>query len=264
MDHLQDLMSKRYKILLELKIQKEKELNNAPIGSLHIINSSNRKPQFYHRKPNDKTSGTYIKAKDMYLAKELAQKNYNQKLIQSIDKELVAIDSYMDLLPQVFFEKVYNNLSDERKKLVKPLYESDDEFIKNWESVKYDRLKIEDTGFFTDKNEMVRSKSEIIIANTLYRLGIPYRYEYPLRFMDGRIIYPDFTLLDVKQRKEVIFEHFGMMDDPIYAEKTMKKISNYESNGYYMGNNFLCTFESKNVPLNNNLLIKKLKHYINS
>jgi hypothetical protein len=37
----------------------------------------------------------------------------------------------------------------------------------------------------TVNGEMVRSKSEVIVANTLRLLDIPYLYEEPLRMADG-------------------------------------------------------------------------------
>lgn len=40
-----------------------------------------------------------------------------------------------------------------------------------------------------------------------------------------------------------------MIDDPVYAEKAMKKIRTYEQNGYCVGLDLILTFESKNVPI---------------
>jgi hypothetical protein len=48
----------------------------------------------------------------------------------------------------------------------------------------------------TLRNEAVRSKSEVIIANLLHGLGIDYSYEKQLRGPDGRVRYPDFTIDD--------------------------------------------------------------------
>ena len=74
--------------------------------------------------------------------------------------------------------------------------------------------------------ERVRSKSEVIIADTLARHGVPYRYEYPLKLKSGRdgafrTIHPDFLCLNVRTRAEFYWEHFGLMDDPDYLERTL-------------------------------------------
>lgn len=60
--------------------------------------------------------------------------------------------------------------------------------------------------FYTAKGEKVRSKSEVIIADVLSREGIPYRYEYPLYLKGIGKVHPDFTVLNVKQRKEIYWE----------------------------------------------------------
>ena len=60
---------------------------------------------------------------------------------------------------------------------------------------------------YTSREERVRSKSEIIIADTLSRESIPYRYECPLHIPDVGNIYPDFTVLNVAKRKELYWEH---------------------------------------------------------
>lgn len=108
----------------------------------------------------------------------------------------------------------------------------------------------EDQGVFTEKNEKVRSKSEKIIADKLKLMGVPYIYELPLE-LDGMIyIKPDFTALNIDSRKEFIWEHFGMMDNPEYVEKAMSKLNMYARNGYKEGKNLIITMESKNQPIN--------------
>lgn len=65
----------------------------------------------------------------------------------------------------------------------------------------------------TEKGHMVRSKSELVIANLLYREGITYDYE---QLLDGEKVlgrlHPDFSFADAAGDR-VIWEHLGMMDD---------------------------------------------------
>jgi len=67
----------------------------------------------------------------------------------------------------------------------------------------------------TANGEMVRSKSEVIVADTLYRVGIKYLYEQPLRMADGSIRSPDFTI-HRSGRPTVYWEHLGMLDNAGY------------------------------------------------
>ena len=101
----------------------------------------------------------------------------------------------------------------------------------------------------TMQGHLVRSKSEVIIANTLYMNQIPYRYENQLE-VKGVILYPDFTILHPKTNNLCYWEHFGMMDDSIYVKNAIKKIEQYGKSGYVQGRNFIATFESKEAPLN--------------
>ena len=73
------------------------------------------------------------------------------------------------------------------------------------------------------RGERVRSKSEILIANSLNEMNIQYRYEYPIR-ISNTTFYPDFYILNLRRRKEYIWEHFGRMDDIEYARNAIRKI----------------------------------------
>ena len=66
--------------------------------------------------------------------------------------------------------------------------------------------------------DMVRSKSEVIIANLLHERGIEFRYEKPLyATAEGTMYLPDFTLL--WRGEEYYWEHLGRLDLPEYREK---------------------------------------------
>jgi exodeoxyribonuclease V alpha subunit len=68
---------------------------------------------------------------------------------------------------------------------------------------------------------MVRSKSEVIIANLLATAKIPFRYEVPLFASDGTFYLPDF-IIEWRGRK-FFWEHLGMLDKPEYEEKWEQK-----------------------------------------
>jgi len=77
----------------------------------------------------------------------------------------------------------------------------------------------------TANGEMVRSKSEVIVADTLHSLGINYSYEEPLNVNSTTYI-PDFTLR--YQGKVGYLEHLGMLGVKSYVEHWKKKKENYE------------------------------------
>ena len=161
-------------------------------------------------------------------------------------------------------EDVYSKLNPARRALVKPILLPDDQFVKNWLAQQYEGLGFEEGApeFYTDSGLRVRSKSEIGIANKYGELQIPMLFERPLKLKGWKTVYPDFTLLNVRLRKEFIHEHLGKMDDPEYAEENVAKINAYEKNGYYPGKNLILTFETKGNPFDVRKIEDIAKQYL--
>lgn len=85
----------------------------------------------------------------------------------------------------------------------------------------------------TAKNVLVRSKSEVIVANTLTRLVVDYKYEEKLipndkNPNDYRL--PDFTVTVAGDT--YYWEHLGMLTIPSYKRDWEKKRDWYERNGF--------------------------------
>ncbi len=110
----------------------------------------------------------------------------------------------------------------------------------------------------------MRSKSEIMIADVLSSMGIPYLYERPLRLSNLGTIYPDFTLLDPHERREIIWEHFGLLDNDDYRGKMMSKLRRYNANGYFEGKNLIITYETTAYPLDMKTIRQKAEAYLHS
>ncbi len=81
----------------------------------------------------------------------------------------------------------------------------------------------------TENGELVRSKSEVIVANTLYNAGYSYEYEKALVLSDGSTIYPDFTINYFGT--EFYLEHCGMLYNPSYRARWETKQQKYKDNG---------------------------------
>lgn len=82
----------------------------------------------------------------------------------------------------------------------------------------------------TTRGEMVRSKSEVIIANALHARGVDYLYEHPLK-LGGKTRYPDFTIEDMESGLTFYWEHCGMLHVPDYASRWDEKRQWYRDNG---------------------------------
>lgn len=81
----------------------------------------------------------------------------------------------------------------------------------------------------TSRGEMVRSKSEVIIADRLADLGVEYLYERPLT-INHVTKYPDFTIEDMESGKTFYWEHCGMLMVPSYRRNWEEKLQWYRSN----------------------------------
>ena len=99
------------------------------------------------------------------------------------------------------------------------------------------------------------------MSEILKELKIPFLYEAPLKLKGVGTVYPDFKLLNVKERKTIYLEHFGMMDNPEYLDGFFKKQSSYVSNGIVPVRDIIFTFESSKNPLDITAVRKLLKEY---
>lgn len=66
---------------------------------------------------------------------------------------------------------------------------------------------------------------------------------------NGVCVHPDFLCLNVRTRKEIVWEHFGLMDELDYVGGFVLKMRTYSKNGFIMGDNLIFTMENKKMPL---------------
>ena len=237
-------------------------LETAPEGTLVVMQKKGR-TEFYFRLPKSSRL-IYINKSNFVFAKALAQKDYDRRVLKKLTIMRAALLKFEASFPEDGIDSVYEGLSLPRRALVEPVRLTDSLLTAAWLSKPYEGLGFREddkSSFYTSSGERVRSKSEVIIADALRRLDIPYKYECPLT-IGGRTIYPDFTILDVKRRCTLFLEHFGMMDDPAYSVNFTRKIAIYEDAGIYPGERLIMTFESANAPLDTRRLEKTIRHYL--
>lgn len=247
---IQKLTKERSDELKNIIAQKEKALVKAPEGMLRAAKCKNTIQYFIRSGANDYT-GTYIKKKDRSFAAKLAQKEYDQIVLNNAKEELSRLESLNRHYSKHPFETALDRMQIGKKELIRPINVSDEDYIANWISQELHKNDHYSEGlrYETANGVKMRSKSEVLIANVLDEFGIPYLYEKPLQLDDGMMLLPDFTLLDVKNKKEVYLEHFGLIDEPEYMARTFEKIREYEANGYFLGQGLMITYESSDRPL---------------
>lgn len=98
---------------------------------------------------------------------------------------------------------------------------------------------------------MVRSKSEVIIANMLFERDIPFRYEVPLFAPDGTFYLPDFTI--TWRGEEWYWEHLGLLDRDEYRNHWETKKQWYDR---FFPGRLIVTQESGNLSHDANKVIE--------
>lgn len=131
-----------------------------------------------------------------------------------------------------------------------------------WEAKNYEQNTgfSEERRYFSEGGLAVRSKAEAEIATKLEQCRLKFHYE-PILFLGNHRVAPDFEIFHPVQRRILLWEHFGKMDDPDYAAEAMKKLNRYARNGYRLGDNLIMTWETKNMPLNFSHINWTIQHY---
>ncbi|MCR5468950.1 MAG: hypothetical protein K6F37_08325 [Lachnospiraceae bacterium] len=246
--------------LIEVANKRLKKANTSENLSFVVSKSHGCDQYYFYNRENKKR--IYVKEKNVDSLRKIAQRDYDKAIIRKLNSMRSSLSGFIDKYNPNEIDEIYLRMADARKKLVIPIIEPDDLFVKKWKKVQYDPMPYsEEVKLISDKGVRVRSKSELIIANQLERLGIPYRYEYPLG-LNGRTVRPDFICLNIRTRQEFVWEHFGMMDNIAYANKNVAKIQEYESAGYYSGINMIMTFETSQNPLSSDYVKRTIETYL--
>lgn len=245
--------------------QAEQILREAPPGRLRISSSNGSRqycyvPEETDSKRSGKPAAEYIRKENINLAVQLANRDYAYQFLVSARKELQDIEAYLKKYSIRNPESVYSNLLEARKSLVNPILSPDEEYIQHWIQTPFsgNPFHADELIYETKRGELVRSKSEAIIADIYHDLGIPYRYEAPFKQKDGTIKYPDFTALKLSTRELIYHEHLGLLDDSGYRRENLRKIITYSENGIFLGKNLIFTYEAEGCPLNTRAIRKMI------
>ena len=233
----------------------------APDGWLRISKDGNRF-RFYHC--TNGRYGTYIAKDNKKLACQLAQKDYNDTVLKKAEYRLKLITKIVQDYSDNEIEQIYTSLHEERQAMVTPVEATAEQLEKQWYDLEYTgKTFAEGTSvILTEKGERVRSKSEKILADYFFRKGILYKYEKPLVLAGYGTVYPDFTFFSKKLRKEIYWEHEGMMDKAEYVGSAVKKINSYQLNGIFPGERLILTYETEQETLNSKVVSGLVEKYL--
>lgn len=257
-----ELMNKaeRYRNIINLL---EKSEVDAPNGTLRI-SVDGKRIRYYHCSKESDIGERYIDSGDMHIARALAQKKYNEKVLKLAHKRLDQIKKILKDYEEYELDSLYDKLHPARKNIVIPVEKTIRQKYEEWLNEKYQGKEFYENIplILTEKGERVRSKSEKIMADHFHRNNIEYKYEKPLFLKGMGTVYPDFTIFSMKLGKEIYWEHNGKMDDPGYSRKAIRKIETYENNKIYLGESLIVTFETSEKILSTKEIDRVIERYI--
>ena len=248
----------------------KQQILTLPPGSLFCQRSGSRFKYFqqvYHTDSPVHREKIYLKKSESETLRQLVKKALLQKQLKETQVELDAIYAYLRINKEPNHKRLDKLISSEGfRNLIlslRPEPETPSEDAIAWQLGPYNKKTDHPEGLVVPSvgKEMVRSKSEAFIAFSLFYHNIPYRYECKLQ-LKYVSFYPDFTIRHPDTGQEIIWEHFGMMDDPDYVRKTAKKLKAYIEAGYIPNKTLFMTFEAADHPLDLQDVTDIIEHLI--
>ncbi len=245
------------------KARKHKKAFEGLVEGNIRVSASNGCPQYYFTEKGSQQE-KYIPTKDKEFARRLVQRDYEKKALRKLESMQRDMECFLKKYDAKILDRLYEKLCDGRKTLVTPLAIPDDEYVKRWlESFPGEQNPYPEQGKYeTEQGEIVRSKSEKILADMFHKLKIPYRYEPKVSLDHHKNFYPDFACLNIRKRKTIYWEHLGLVCDTEYAMKNFAKLEIYERNGILLGDTLLVSMETLENPLDLVLIRKKIEVFL--
>ena len=237
---------KQIKLAQKIK-QLQEELSQFPKGEL--ISYQNGEYVKWYISCNGKVE--YLPKRNRKLAQQLARKKYISYKLQELKQELAALNAYLSNLEKIQSQSTFLSSNPQYIELLPDVCAKRFGKYEEWTYTPYVANENHPEGLIhiCKAGKYLRSKSEVIIANALYERQIPFRYECFLELGEV-VVYPDFTIIDPGTDQTFYWEHFGMMDDEKYITNWNQKMKTYILNGIIPGIHMICTYETKEHPIN--------------
>ena len=211
------------------------------------------KGRLYYYCADEKTrKEKYIPKSNLTLIHQLKEKRWLKKSIRIMEKNIKAQEQVLKAYQLYDSQTILNMLPDSYREEFLEEYENkvrpnlhkwaEESYRKN----PYHQDELIHTTYFGLR---VHSKGELIIAELLYRLGIPFRYDAAIkvrdRFGNTKWRYVDF-LIKLPTGEYLLWEHMGLFAKEDYRNDQFEKLTEYYFQGYFMPNNLIITMDGPN------------------
>ena len=242
-----NIIKKQYEKICKRIQTLNERIRQLPEGYLSCVKNGKYSSNYFRKCWNDKP--TYIPKEQTDFAAMLALREYYELQLKEAEINRDYLAKVIKLLEN---KKSVRTLSDAKQELITKYYFPNKGSDK---SANYSESII----FKTLSGTLVRSKSEVLIANVYTEFDLSYNYESELK-IGNYVFNPDFKVYHPVSGLPIYHEHFGMMDDDSYAKKAKWKIARYAEQGYLPFENIIYTFESSDAPLD----IQKIRELISA
>lgn len=246
--------------------RKEKQLSNGQIGFVSFVRDNSAQVHF----SGISNEYFYYNSQKSDEAEQIIDLAYAITIHKSQGSDF---DTVLVILPKsgliLSRELIYTALTRAKKKLIL-LIEDNMQWLMEYSKPQHSILARRNTNLFeytvrddkidvpyveglihkTLSKKLVRSKSEVIIADALFNEGIPFEYEKLIE-ENGRRRIPDFTFADAGG-DTIIWEHLGLLDNPSYKASWEKKLEFYKSIGFVEGENLFTTRDHEGGSIDSN------------
>ena len=237
------------------------QLETLPDGSLF------HKPQHGRFRPYLWTNGKeiYLSSKDKSLIQDLTTRGKIQKSLPALEENISALKQLGNRYTDIDELPVFRPAEQEPEQVIEqtgsrpaPFYPekvielgsaplSENAF----RTLEREWKKCHDGGYdyrpegkrhTTSDLVRVRSRVELIIYEYLKNAGVAFVYESAIR-LGNAVFYPDFKLLRPADRRIVLWNHNGMMDDVEYSIDAKNTIYTFANHGFWPMDNLILTYD---------------------
>ena len=213
----------------------------------------------------------YLGTEDNRDVLEIREVHFLKKAMLTLDKKIQMLESSRDKIRPIGFDeinasmpKVYRLSAEHLSEVVGPDCEEKWYIQALKEKASLDerhKAGYQSGRVHTAKDgTMMRSKSEVSIANELINRGIPYIYEMPVK-VNGIWMHPDFRFFSLSRSKPMIWEHAGMMGDNEYKNDFSRKLDTYINGGYVPCVDVVFTFDTTDGNIDTRMIDAILDEY---
>lgn len=217
--------------------------------------------QYREYTTQDNTHQTLSKRKKEKQIQRLCQSEYHRVVEKMAAERMQLLVKILPRIEAMNLEKAVLRLHPGKREMLKSYIADEEAFAAAWAAQPFAQKEPPEKGYRTERGEIVRSKSEMIIANKLFANGIPYRYEAEMRLAEFTV-HPDFTVLNRRTRATLVWEHFGMTGDLEYATSAYARQLAYQKSGYLPGRDLIVTMESPRQPMDSRQAQKIIDAYL--